>query len=111
MMSRVGLNDVRKRSNLKDGVRPGGLLVGVGRVLGSVPVSVLKQPQKVVRAGRLVPGQSGDVDAGVAVLSDLQHGVGVYQVDHVLVVNLQIGNSHLTTGVLVQLKHLKRISI
>ena len=88
-------------------MRAGRLLVGIGRMLGPVSVSVLKQPEKIFRAGRLVPGQSGNVDAGVSVLSDVQHGVRVDQVDDVLVVDLQIGDGDLAAGVLFQLKRTK----
>lgn len=85
-------------------MRPGRLLVGVGRVLGSVPVSVLKQPEKIFGTGRFVTGQSGNVDSGVSVFANVEDGVRVDQVDHVLVVDLQVRDGHLAARIFVKLK-------
>ena len=58
--------------DLKDGVRPRGLRVGVGGVLRAVGVALLQEGEEAVRVGRPVHGEAGDGHALHAVLAQCQ---------------------------------------
>ena len=59
-------------SDLKDGVRPGGLGVGVCGVLRAVGVALLQEGEEAVRVGRPVHREARDGHALHAVLAQRQ---------------------------------------